>query len=107
MFYPFIDVAHGGSIDGMIANATTIIGMAGPGTKIIPGHGPLANRDQLRAYRDMLITARDNVKALVDAGKTEAETVAAKPTAELDKTWFKGLIKPDVFVKLVYASLKK
>jgi len=106
-FYPFIDVDHGGSINGVIANATAIIGMAGADTKIIPGHGPLADRAQLIAYRDMLITARDNVKVLVDAGKTEDQTVAAKPTAELDETWGDGFLKPEVFVKLVYASLKK
>jgi len=106
-FYPFIDVDHGGAINGMIANATTIIGLAGADTKIIPGHGPQATRDQLIAYRDMLITARDNVKALVDAGKTEAQTLAAKPTADLDKEWGDGFLKPDAFVKTVYASLKQ
>jgi len=105
-FYPFIDVDHGGSINGVIADATAIIGMADADTKIIPGHGPLGDRAQLAAYRDMLITARDNVKELVDAGKTEEQTVAAKPTSELDETWGAGFLKPDVFVRMVYASLK-
>jgi glyoxylase-like metal-dependent hydrolase (beta-lactamase superfamily II) len=105
-FYPFIDAPHGGSVDGSIANATIIIGLAGQDTKIIPGHGPLGNRDQLIAFRDMLVVVRDNIQALIDAGKTEAEIIAAKPTAELDATWAKGPIKPDVFVGLIYASMK-
>lgn len=106
-FYPFIDVDHGGSIDGMITATERILALAGPKTKIIPGHGPLATKIDLIAYRDMLVAARDAVKALMDAGKSEADIIAAKPTAALDTEWADGFLKPDVFVKLVYDSLRK
>ena len=53
-FYPDIDQPHGGTIDGMIAFYDTLYKMCGPNTKIIPGHGPVANRDDVREYLGML-----------------------------------------------------
>ena len=50
-FYPFIDFQHGGTMEGMIAIAEKVIAMAGPKTRIIPGHGPLSNRAELMKYR--------------------------------------------------------
>ena len=104
-FYPFIDVSSGGSIDGMIAAAQRIHDMAGPDTQIIPGHGPLGDREQLAAYVGMLRQVRDAVAKLVDAGKSRDEAIAAKPTTDLDPTWGKGFLEPDAFVGIVYDSL--
>src|SRR5438093_457470 len=59
--YPFIDLSSGGSVNGMIAAADRMLALAGDGTKIIPGHGPLGAKADLKAYRDMLATARDRV----------------------------------------------
>jgi cyclase len=104
-FYPLIDTSSGGRIDGMIAASETGISLADADTKIVPGHGPLGNRADLSKYRDMLVTVRDRVKAQKAAGKSADEVVAAKPTADLDPTWGKGFMTPDLFVRLVYASL--
>ncbi len=106
-FYPFIDVQHGGSINGLIVDVAAILAFANDATKIIPGHGPLATKAELTAYRDMLLVVRDNVKKLVDAGKSEAEVIAARPTASLDARWGNGFLKPDKFVKIVYSDLAK
>ena len=105
--YPFIDVSSGGSIDGVIGAADRMLALAGAETKIIPGHGPLASRADLQAYRDMLAGVRGAVNALVDAGKTEDETKAARPTAPWDDKWGKGFMKPEVFTGIVYQSLVK
>lgn len=106
-FYPFIDVENGGSINGLIVDVTAILAMANDTTKIIPGHGPLGTKAQLTVYRQMLLTVRDNVKALIEAGKSEEQVIAAKPTATLDGTWGNGFMKPDVFTAIVYSSLAK
>jgi len=53
----------------------------------------------------MLVTVRDRLKALKTSGKTVAEAVMAKPTADLDETWAKGLLTPDVFVSMVYPTI--
>jgi cyclase len=105
--YPFVDVSSGGSIDGMIAAGKKILALADEKTKIIPGHGPLSNKAELAAYVAMLENVRVKVAALVAAGKTSEEAVAAKPLAELDEVWGKGFMKADTFVSLLYASLKK
>jgi len=106
-FYPFIDVATGGSIEGMIGAADRILGLANAETKIIPGHGPLSNATELKAYRDMLAVVRSKMKPLVAAGRTLAQVQAAKPTAAFDAEWGDGFLKPEQFVANVYQSLKK
>ena len=85
--YPVIDVAAGGSIDGMIRAAEIVLPTLAADTKLIPGHGPLGDRTSLQAFHDMLVAVRDRVEPLVKAGKTADEIVAARPTATLDATW--------------------
>jgi cyclase len=103
--YPFIDVGTGGNINGMILAAGAGISLADADTKIVPGHGPMGDKSALIKYRDILTIVRDRVKILKDAGKSAEETVAAKPTADLDAAWGNGFMKPDLFVNIVYSSL--
>jgi glyoxylase-like metal-dependent hydrolase (beta-lactamase superfamily II) len=100
--YPFIDGSTGGNMKGMIAAADASLKMASESTKIVPGHGPLADKKALTAYRDMLVTVRDRVQKLKAAGRSAEEAVAAKPTKDLDETWGKGFMQPDNFVRIVY-----
>jgi len=102
--YPFVDLSSGGSFEGFIAAADRALAL-GEVTRIIPGHGPVGTRADLRAYRDMLVTVRDRVKPLVQAGKTPAEVVAAHPLADLDAKWGNGFMKPEKFVEIVAQSL--
>lgn len=104
-FYPFIDEGSGGSIGGTINAAQKSLALAGDSTKIIPGHGPLGNKAQLKSYADMLSTVRDKVAALKKSGASEQEVVAKKPTADLDATWNKGTFGPDMFVGIVYRTV--
>ena len=105
--YPYIDVSSGGSIDGMIAAADTALKLCNDQTKIIPGHGELADADDLRAYRQVLQAVRDRVRSLVDAGKTREEVIAAKPSANFDSDWGGGFMKPDVWIGIVYDGMTK
>jgi cyclase len=104
--YPYLDVAHGGSINGMILAVEQILGICNADTRLIPGHGSLMKRADVIAFRDMLILVRDRVASLISAGKNESEVLAAKPTADIDARW-RGGIPADMFVKLVYDSLIK
>ncbi len=105
--YPVIDVSAGGSAAGMIAAADRMLAVLAADTKLIPGHGPLATRKELQVFRDMLSTARSRVKPLVDAGKSLEEIQKAKPLADLDATWGKGFITPDLFLKELHADLSR
>jgi cyclase len=106
-FYPIIDLTSGGSIDGVILSVDRILAQTDEQTKIIPGHGPVATRADLKAYRDMLAQVRQRIKALIAAGKTIEEAVAAAPTKDFDSKWGTGYVTPDVFTKLVFSSLTK
>lgn len=103
--YPFIDRSSGGSIDGVIAAANTALGLVNNHTAIIPGHGPLANRHDLRSYRDMLVKARTAIAALIDDGFNRDEVIAAHPTRDLDEQWGGGFMEPDVWVGILFDSL--
>ena len=104
--YPFIDASTGGSINGQIAGATLGLKLADNATKIVPGHGAVADKAALTAYRDMLVTVRDRVQKLKAGGRSLAEVTAAKPTADLDATWGKGFMAPNDFVAIVYNTLR-
>jgi cyclase len=102
--YPFIDEGSGGSIGGTISAAQKSLGLAGDKTKIIPGHGPLGDKADLKAYIDMLSTVRDKVAALKKSGASEQEVIAKKPTADLDSMWAHGG-SPDMFVGIAYRTV--
>ena len=103
--YPFIDASTGGSVDGMINAADKVLALANDATQIIPGHGPMAKKADLVAFRAMLAGVRDKMKPLVTAGKTLAEVQAAKPTRAFDEKWGKGFLKPEQFVAVAYAAM--
>ena len=104
--YPFIDTSSGGTIDGMIAAVDRALELAGEKTKIIPGHGPLATKSDLKAYRDMLAAMGGRIKEAKQAGKSMQEIIAAKPTADFDDAWGKGFLPPAKFVEMVWRNLK-
>ncbi|MFC2163852.1 MBL fold metallo-hydrolase [Acidobacteriota bacterium] len=104
--YPFIDVPHGGTVEGIIVALDHVIGMINDDTKVIPGHGPLSNRAELKKYRDMLVTVKDRVKNLIKQGKTLKEVITSKPTSDFDKVP-PGMMPPDFFVKILYEDLSR
>lgn len=105
-FFPFIDAATGGTVDGMIAAADQVLGMIDDDTKIIPGHGPLSNKAELQAFRDMLDTVRGRVANLIADGNARDAVIAAKPTSDLDAEWGGGFLQPDVWVGIVFDAMQ-
>ena len=105
--YPFIDTSSGGSIEGVIAACDKVLAIATDKTKIIPGHGPLSGKAELKAYRDMLATVASRVKPMVIDGRKLEEISAAKPTAEFDAQWGKGFLPPAKFLEMVVGGLQK
>lgn len=103
--FPFIDLESGGSIDGVIGALRRALTMAGPNTRIIPGHGPVATRADLQAYVTMLTDVRAGVQAGLSGGRTRDQVIAAKPAAAY-KMPDDAFISADAFVGTVYDSLK-
>lgn len=103
--YPFIDYSTGGSIDGTIRATEENLAKVTDQTIVIPGHGPVADRSQLIAYRDLLVMVREKVAALKKQGMSLKDVVAAKPTASYDAKWGAGFMDPRMFTGLVYQGV--
>jgi len=104
-FYPFIDVNHGGSLKGMIKAVDKILSLADNNTKIIAGHGPLGDKQQLARYRQMLETAYLRLRKLKAEGKTVQEAISAKPLADLEGEWGNGFLKNDRWIEIIYSGV--
>lgn len=103
--YPFVDPSSRGKVKGMIATADKILAIGNSDTKIVPGHGPPGNKADLASTRDMLMTVVDRVEKLKATGKTYQEAAAAKPLADLDAAWAKGMLGSDLFIQVIYLTL--
>lgn len=99
--YPYMDLANGGSLDGLIDALGLAIGLAGPDTKIIPGHGRVATRADVMAHRDMILAVKARVAALVAQGMNIDQILAARPTAPYDA----GMDSPERFLRAMVTEL--
>ncbi len=102
---PFIDINSGGNAVGMLEAANIALDMTNDDTKVIPGHGPMATKADLMAYRDMLAEVIDAVSVARDAGKSLTEIQAMKPAAAYD-TNPNAFIKGGAFVEAIWKSLE-
>jgi glyoxylase-like metal-dependent hydrolase (beta-lactamase superfamily II) len=82
--FPAAAITNGGSVLGLLQALDILIANAGPGTKVVPGHGPVADRAALVFHRDMAATVRDRVRQAIREGKTLEQIRAAKPTADFE-----------------------
>lgn len=105
-FYPFIDAAGGGSMRGMIRAVDSILAITDANSKIIPGHGPLADRSQLVAYRNMLDTAYTRLLKLKNAGISAEDAVVEGPLDDLEEEWGDGLFDGDRWITIVYPAVR-
>ena len=113
--FPYIDVEHGGTIQGEIDALNRIIDLAIPkheeegGTYIIPGHGRICDEFDVVEYRDMVTIIRDRVEAAIKKGMTLEQVKAAGYTKDYDARYdTKNKIGgADSFIEAVYKSLKK
>ena len=115
LVFPYIDVARGGSLQGIIDAANAIIDIAIPartmegGTMLVPGHGRLTDEYDLVEYRDMLTIIRDRIQALVDEGMSLREVKRIDPTAGWNNRWGSdsGFWTTEQFVEAVYQELSR
>ncbi len=107
--YPGVDVGSNGTQAGFIAAFKRVLEVTGPNTKIIPGHGDLANRKDLEVTLAMHQGARAAVEKLVKSGATLQQTIAAKPLAQWTPQWAPSgsFTSDDAFVRVIYNELKR
>lgn len=104
--FPNVDRGNGGSLNGLIDGLSRVIALAGPNTKIIPGHGPIVDRNAVMANRDMTIAIRAKISGMVKQGMTLEQVIAAKPLAEFDGKVQQAGTTGDRFIGQAYADIK-
>jgi glyoxylase-like metal-dependent hydrolase (beta-lactamase superfamily II) len=105
--YNTIDFTNGGDIRGLIRAVDGYIKVSNDNTKIVPGHGALAKKAELVAWRTMLVTSRERIEKLFNEGKSEQEVLAAKPLADLDAKWAANDDQAKNWTRMVYNSFKR
>jgi cyclase len=103
--YPFVDMNSGGNFEGFIGAADRILAISNERTRVIPGHGAVVGRKEVKAWRDVLDQVRQRVAKLIGDGKTLEQAIASKPTADLDAQVGANFITPDRIVEAAYKSL--
>lgn len=103
--YPFVDIVNGGTLEGLLAGLAKTIGMCGPKTRIIPGHGPIVDRNAIIAQRDMILATRDRMLPLISKGMTFDQVLAAKLTADSQTPVPEGAESADQFIWWMYVQL--
>jgi glyoxylase-like metal-dependent hydrolase (beta-lactamase superfamily II) len=110
--YPFIDTNNGGTLKGALEALEMTMKLAGPNTRLIPGHGTVIHGTDIIPYRDMILGVQAKVQEMIRQGKSEKEVLAAKVTAPYDAKVPGGLLpagagtSADRFVSMVYSQLK-
>src|SRR5215467_14654136 len=104
--FPFIDIDSGGSVQGMIADGEKVLSETPDDVKIIPGHGPLGSKDDLRKFITVLKETSAAVQAGIKQGKTLDQLKQEKVLAKWD-SFGQSFIKTDVFTEILYDSLTK
>ena len=111
--YPVIDLATGGSVQGIIAALNHILEITVParfqegGTYVIPGHGRLSDEADVVEYRDMVTIIRDRVQDLIQKGLSLDQVKAARPSRDYDSEFGSdGGSSPDAFLEAIFRSLK-
>ncbi|MFW6199505.1 MAG: MBL fold metallo-hydrolase [Gemmatimonadota bacterium] len=99
--YPYIDRANGGTLAGTVDALGILIGLSGPETLIVPGHGGVSSREDVTAFRDMILDVRGRVEELVARGMSYEQVASANPTAPYDDPWG----DPERFLRAIYEEL--
>jgi glyoxylase-like metal-dependent hydrolase (beta-lactamase superfamily II) len=111
--YPVIDLARGGSVQGLLNALNQILDITFPafnnqgGTLVIPGHGRICNESDVAEYRDMTTIVRDRIQLMIDKGMTLAQVKAAGPSKDYDGVYSTPAWTGDMFVEAIYTDLTR
>lgn len=105
-FFPYIDLKSGGSVRGHAANLEALLGELPDDVKIIPGHGPVTGKAELRAYVEMVKGCIAIAEAGIKAGKSARRMKSEKALSRYAE-WGKGFITEDAMIDQLFAELGK
>lgn len=99
--FPVIDTNNGGTLKGTLEALGRLIGVAGPNTKILPGHGVVSSREDVMGFRDMVLDVSGQVADLLQRNMSYEQVSAADPTAVYNAQYG----DPDRFLRALYTEL--
>jgi len=99
--FPVIDTNNGGTLKGTLEALGRLIGIAGPNTKILPGHGVVSNREDVMGFRDMVLDVSGQVEDLMARNMSYEQVARADPTAAYNEQYG----DPDRFLRALYTEL--
>lgn len=102
--FPVIDRSSGGSLDGMIAATARLLEIVDDKTRVVPGHGPMADKTSLAAQLALLKLTHDRLAPFADNKAAMDEVVAAQPLADLDEKWGRGFLRSPVYTRMAYGQ---
>jgi hypothetical protein len=103
--YPIIDESSRGSLRGMIEVIERLLRVVNADTVVVPGHGPIGDRQTLLGFRDMLCAIEARIQPMIASQSSAAEIIAAAPTSDFDPVWGHGYVSGDIFLRMVLADL--
>ena len=101
--FPYVDLSSGGDVEGLTRNIEQIIEMLPADIMIIPGHGALANLDDLRDYHRMLRETTRAVRQAIQSGKSLEEA----QQEGLPQAWADWGDNSERWIEIVYNSLTR
>jgi len=104
--FPFIDLEHGGDVDGFARNVEAVLKTLSPDAKIIPGHGPLSTPEDLKSFHKMLVETTAVVKKKIAAGKS-LEEIQKEGLPQTWAAWGNGFIKTPQWIETIHKSVKR
>ncbi len=99
--FPVIDTNNAGTLKGTLEALGKLIGVAGPNTKILPGHGVVSSREDVMGFRDMVLDVSGQVEDLLERNLSYEQVAAADPTAAYNAQYG----DPDRFLRALYTEL--
>jgi len=99
--FPVIDTNNGGTLKGTLEALGRLVGVAGPNTKILPGHGVVSTREDVMGFRDMILAVSAQVAELLEQNLSYEQVAAADPTAAYNAQYGDS----DRFLRALYTEL--
>ena len=104
--FPYVDLDSGGDVEGLIKHIEKLLTELPPDVKLIPGHGPLSDIDDLKTYHQTLVATTDMIRDQIEAGKS-LEEIRAAGLPKKWRSWGAGFISTGRWIEIVYRSLAK
>lgn len=105
--FPYIDHAGGGSLSGLLANAEKLIGLIDNDTLLVPGHHKPGNKADLQLFYDTVTRTEREIRALIEAGQSIDDILAAKPFADLYQSWGTNFMTPERYIRILHSDISR